>query len=79
MGFGDPVHWQYHRLPSQYKGVPTMTLPQQKVFNQGTQGSALVDEALRKMDDWAVSTEVQFYRTSCSHLDEAHIELAKQR
>ena len=45
----------------------------------GTQGSALVDEALRKMDDWAISAEVQFYRTSCSRLDEAHTELAKQR
>ena len=78
MGFGDPVHWQYLHLPSQYKGIPIMTLPQQKVFNQGTQGSTLVNEAIHKMDNWAISVEVQFYQTSCSCLNEAHTQLAKQ-
>ena len=79
MGRGHTVHWEQLRLRRTHNDTYNMTLPQQKIFDDDMASREDVDRALRQIDDWPLTAEVQFYRTSCRFLDEEHEQLHKLR
>ncbi len=60
------------RAPDINRGLPIMTLPQQRIFDPDLVAATDVNRALQQIDDWPLQAEVQFYRSTTLMLDNYH-------
>ena len=74
MGINQPIHVTNLRLPKEYKGQDVLTLPEQKIFDPQMQMQEEIDSALEYIDDWALTSEVTYYRKHVEFLELKHHE-----
>ncbi|KAH9052358.1 hypothetical protein EDB87DRAFT_1722967 [Lactarius vividus] len=56
-----------------------LTPPQVRIFDSDTIGRTEVNRALNTLDDWPITAEVAFYRTTVAKLEEQHDQVAQLR
>ena len=74
MGINWPIHITNLRLPKEYKGQEVLTLPEQKIFDPQMQMQDKINSALEYLDDWALTSEVTYYRKHVKYLELKHHE-----
>ncbi|KAH9161651.1 hypothetical protein EDB89DRAFT_2080455 [Lactarius sanguifluus] len=79
MGRGQPTFEAQLRAHDKNKGFPVLTPPQIRIFDSDTMGRMEVDRALKTIDDWPLTAEVQHYRTFVAELEEQHDQATRLR
>ncbi|KAH9180831.1 hypothetical protein EDB89DRAFT_2224532 [Lactarius sanguifluus] len=79
MGRGHTTFEAQLRAHDKNKGFPVLTPPQIRIFNSNTMGRMEVDQALKTIDDWPLTAEVQHYRTFIAELEEQHDQATRLR
>ncbi|KAH9175836.1 hypothetical protein EDB89DRAFT_2066428 [Lactarius sanguifluus] len=79
MGRGQTTFEAQLRAHDKNKGFPVLTPPQIRIFDSDTMGRMEVDRALKTIDDWPLTAEVQHYRTFVAELEEQHDQATRLR